>query len=42
MIHAAATPIAAADLIALAGDPADRAWFTLLWLVKYDLLRLMR
>jgi glycosyltransferase involved in cell wall biosynthesis len=40
MIHAAATPIAAADLIALAGDPADRAWFTLLWLVKYDLLRL--
>ena len=32
----------AADLIALAGDPADRAWFTLLWLVKYDLLRLVR
>ncbi len=26
MIHAAATPITAADLIALAGDPADRAW----------------
>jgi glycosyltransferase involved in cell wall biosynthesis len=40
MIHAAATPIRAADLIALAGPPADRAWFTLLWLVKYDLLRL--
>jgi glycosyltransferase involved in cell wall biosynthesis len=41
MLHAAATPVTAADLIALAGDPADRAWFTLLWLVKYDLLRLM-
>ena len=39
MIHAAATPVTAAELIALAGDPADRAWFTLLWLVKYDLLR---
>jgi hypothetical protein len=42
MIHAAAAPITAAELIALAGDPADRAWFTLLWLVKYDLLRLAR
>jgi glycosyltransferase involved in cell wall biosynthesis len=40
MVHAAAKPIAAADLIALAGPPADRAWFTLLWLVKYDVLRL--
>jgi glycosyltransferase involved in cell wall biosynthesis len=42
MIHAAATPVRAADLVALAGAPADRAWFTLLWLLKYDLLRLVR
>jgi Glycosyl transferases group 1 len=42
MIHAAAAPVTAADLVALAGDPADRAWFTLLWLLKYDLLRLVR
>jgi hypothetical protein len=34
--------VRAADLIALAGPPADRAWFTLLWLLKYDLLRLVR
>jgi hypothetical protein len=34
--------VRAADLIVLAGPPADRAWFTLLWLLKYDLLRLVR
>jgi hypothetical protein len=42
MLHAAAAPVTAAELIALAGPTADRAWFTLLWLVKYDLLRLVR
>jgi glycosyltransferase involved in cell wall biosynthesis len=37
---AAAQPVRAADLLALAGPPADCAWFTLLWLLKYDRLRL--
>jgi glycosyltransferase involved in cell wall biosynthesis len=42
MLASAATPIAVRDLIARGGAAADQAWFTVLWLVKYDLLRVSR
>lgn len=42
MIGSAATPVRIGDLLAQLGEPADRAWFTLLWLIKYDVLRVVQ
>jgi hypothetical protein len=39
LMVAAAEPVRVGDLMARLGEPSDRAWFTLLWLIKYDLLR---
>jgi len=39
LLAGADAPVRAGDLLALAEVPAPQAWFALLWLVKYDLLR---
>lgn len=41
MVASAVEPVRVGDLLARLGEPIDRAWFTLLWAIKYDLLRVV-
>src|SRR5262249_1288392 len=39
LIGGAATPVRIGELMTGLGERVERAWFRLLWLIKYDLLR---